>query len=362
MARAPKKPKIVEPILDSQMSRPTANELYVWCDYIELLCLVDTDRKLSRGRVLELLDDTAQMHGEQTDADLVAPGDGIQVDTDMSRGDSDAAGSNDGVATDAGYVGAQYETRVAGWFGNLAFRARVFGDAYPFRLSEDGQELEVLPVNSAPRELYIQMLMSSSLRLVPKNRQNELTESFEETSHMIFMQLMPKGWEVHRFGAKGASRYEGLLYDKLVALCKDLRGKLSLERRHFNSNDRGDGGLDLVAWHPMAGDERDGLPVALAQCGCTSDGDRWSKKSLEASPARLRTHIHLSHPWSTYYFMPHDLTDAVGSQMDWQQKAKLTEAIFIDRSRLIKLAALYGTVDQCITAKATVAEAVALTY
>jgi hypothetical protein len=208
----------------------------------------------------------------------------------------------------------------------------------------------------------VQMLISASLRLVPKHRRDELTESFEETSHEIFKQLMPAGWEVHRFGAKGASRYEGLLYDKLVALCKDLRGKLQLEARHVKANDRGDGGLDLVAWHPMAGDQRDGLPVALAQCGCTSDGDGWSKKSLEAAPAKLKGHIHLLHPWSAYYFMPHDLTEATGTQIDWQQRANLTETIVIDRCRLIRLAEFYNTVDQCVTATSTVTEALALSY
>lgn len=63
-------------------------------------------------------------------------------------------------------------------------------------------------------------------------------------------------------------------------------------------------------------DVRDGLPIALAQRGCTSDIDGWSKKSLGAAPANLRPHIHLLHPWSTYYFMPHDLTEASGTQID----------------------------------------------
>lgn len=359
MAQPPKKPKATEPILDSKMSRPTGSDLYIWCDYIELRCLVDKDRRLSRGRVQELLDDTAQMYGEQTDADVVNPADGAVAVPNADGDDPDAL---DGGPPVVGYLGTRDEMRVAGWFSNLSFRAKTFGDAYPFTLSADGQELEALPVDSQLRELYVQMLMSASLRLIPKRRHEELTESFEETSHEIFKQLMPMGWEVHRFGAKGASRYEGLLYDKLLALCKDLRGRLSLERHHLKANDRGDGGLDLVAWHPMGGDERDGLPVALAQCGCTSDGDGWSKKSLEAAPAKLRGHIHLLHPWSTYYFMPHDLTDATGAQIDWQQRANLTEAIVIDRSRLIRLATLYGSVDRCVTAKATVTEAVTLAY
>lgn len=358
MVHLPKKLKAAEPILDSKMSRPTGSDLYIWCDYIELRCLVDKDRRLSRGRLHELLDDTAQMYGEQTDADVVNPSGGI-VDIGLDDDDSDAA---DGTPPGSGHLGTRYEMRVASWFANLAFRAKLFGDAYPFKLSGDSQELEALPVNSQVRELYVQMLMSASLRLVPKRRRDELTESFEETSHEIFKQLMPLGWEVHRFGAKGASRYEGLLYDKLVALTKDLRGTFGLERRHYKPHDRGDGGLDLVAWHPMAGDTREGVPIALAQCGCTSDGDAWSMKSLEAAPAKLAGHLRVHHPWSAYYFMPHDLTEAVGTQIDWQQKPNLTSTIVIDRSRLIGLAKLYGSVDRCVTAKITVTEALALTY
>ena len=117
-----------------------------------------------------------------------------------------------------------------------------------------------------------------------------------------------------------------------------------------------------MAWHPMAGDQRDGLPVAMAQCGCTSDGDGWSMKSLEAASAKLRGHIHLLHPWSTYYFMPHDLTEATGTHIDWQQRANLTETIVIDRCRLIGLAVFYKTVERCVTAMPTVTEAVALSY
>lgn len=359
MAGQAKKPKkAAKPILDPKMSRPNGSDLYIWCDYIELRCLVDKDRRLSRGRMHELLDDTAQMYGEQTDADLVNPVDTVLL-PDSDADDPDAF---DGVPPGGGHVGTRNEMRVAGWFKNLAFRAKIFGDAYPFKLSADGQELELLQVDTPLRVLYVQMLMSASLRLVPKTRHDELTEPFEETSHEIFRQLMPMGWEVHRFGAKGAGRYEGLLFEKLKALVKDLRGKLHLEAKDFKPNDRGDGGLDLVAWHPMAGDERDGLPIALAQCGCTSDGDGWSKKSLEAAPAKLRPHIHLLHPWSTYYFMPHDLTEATGAQIDWQQRANLTETIVIDRSRMIRLATLYGAVNNCVTAKAAVTEAVALVY
>ena len=41
MASPAKKPKkAAMPILDAKMSRPNGSDLYIWCDYIELRCLV----------------------------------------------------------------------------------------------------------------------------------------------------------------------------------------------------------------------------------------------------------------------------------------------------------------------------------
>lgn len=368
MASPVKKPKksketkrAPQPILDAKMSRPNGSDLYIWCDYIELLCLVDKDRRLSRDRVHELLDDTAQMYGEQTDADVVNSSVAPNLPDDGAN-DPDAL---DDLPPDGGQIASHNEMRIAGWFQNLEFRAQIFGDAYPFKLSADRQELERESMDTPLRLLYVQMLMSASLRLVPRKRHMELTQSFEETSYEIFKQLMPKGWEVHRFGAQSASRYHGLLFNRLTALAKDLRGELNLQANDFNSKGQGDYGLDLVAWHPMAGDEhdrRDRLPIAFAQCGCTSKGDEWSMKSLEASPAKLKPQLGLSTSWSTYYFMPHDLTEASGSEIVWQQRRHLTESIVIDRSRLLRLAKFYDSVDRCMTAQDTVTEAVHLAY
>ena len=60
--------------------------------------------------------------------------------------------------------------------------------------------------------------------------------------------------------------------------------------------------------------------------------------------------------------MPHDLTEATGTQIDWQQRKNLTDSIVIDRCRLIRLAELYKSVDQCVTATDTINEALALNY
>lgn len=364
-----KSAKTAEPIpsiLKKEMTRPKLSDLYFWCDFIELKCLVDTDRRYGRGRLHELLDDTAQLYGEQTDAD----DDGLGIDFD-----EDGEGEQDGGAEpniedlEEGLISAPSgndippslanESRVAGYFKNLAYRAELFGDAYPFALSSDHQEILVRPIDTAARKLYVQLLLSSSLRLVPDTRWAELTETFEIVSEQIFAKLMPSGWQVHRFGAKGATRYKGLLFDKLTKLATDLRSELRLQAHDFKPNNRGDGGLDLVAWHPM-GDSRDSIPIALAQCGCTAD--EWSKKSLEAAPAKLWPHIPTLHPWATYYFMPHDLVSFVGTKQDWQRRAEVTSCIVVDRLRLLKLAAEYDVLEACAVAHKPVEEAQALQY
>lgn len=342
------------PILQNLDARPKASDIYLWCDYVELRCLTNADHKFSRGNLLELIDETVE----------IAPESEADDDADEDDVEGEVAGvnlANDGPDEDppAGATAAdKYETKVADIFANLHFRVSLFGDSYPFGLTDDTQELSLRDSDPAFRQLYLQLLLSSSLRLVPKRRRKELTEPFEAFSTRIFQCLMPNGWEVHRFGAKGAVRYTGNLYARLVKLAADLRGTLILKDTHVGKHNVGDQGLDIVAWHPLGDDARVGIPVAFAQCGCTAE--EWSLKTLEASPAALHPHLHIHHPWATYYFMPQDLVDAVGDTKDWQQRKKLTSSVVIDRMRLIKLAEQYGLQAHCAATAAQVSEARAL--
>ncbi|WP_162996009.1 hypothetical protein [Acidovorax sp. 1608163] len=297
--------------------------------------MLSSEARFSRGQVLEVLDDSAQLYGEVTDSDdplldIDLPGDGIESD-DESEAD---------LLPDASPVrnSVRNEAKAAEWFSHLEFRQKIFGASYPFEISEDRQELCLRPTLDESQRLYIQLLLSSSLRTIPKKRWPDLTEPFEEVSEKIFSSLMPKGWNVHRFGAKGSTRYTGKLYEKLAALAKDIRAEFTAPRHYYSERNTGDGGLDLVAWHSM-GDERICIPAALAQCGCVADD--WTMKTLEASPARLGANLRSPVPWTAYYFMPQDLLFNAGNTTDWHQGNDLTNAIIIDRYRLIKLASDY---------------------
>ena len=164
---------------------------------------------------------------------------------------------------------------------------------------------------------------------------------FEECSLAVFTHLMPKGAEVHPAWASGgaAGRYQGSLSDKYRAIARDIRAVPTFKDRDFKTGDHGDGGIDIVAWHPM-GDIRDAIPSALAQCGCSRED--WRRKHLEASPSKLRAKFNPYHPWTTYYFMPIDLRWEDG---DWANKSDFGDAIMVDRLRLVRLAKEFDLVD-----------------
>jgi hypothetical protein len=354
------------PLLAGLGAKPKASYAYLWCDFIELRCLTSPDHRFSRGDLEEMFSELAAvMHvpldeeeDEDEDEDSEARSE-LQREAEygseqsrrlleISAGKEPASGlmpADDRAATRSGKI-----------FSDLAFRARTFNGYYPFSLSADGQEIALREIDSAERQLYLQLLLSSSLRLVTRERRGELAEAFEATAHKIFQCLMPQGWEVHRFGAKGASsRFKGHLFVKFQALADAIKETLKVKKRHFHCNNYGDGGLDLVAWHPLGDDGRVALPVAFAQCGCAAE--EWSLKSLEGSPSRLGTVLTHQHPWATYYFMPQDLYESTTDGPDWQRRIALTASIVIDRLRLIRLATQYGIAESCADSEELVFEA-----
>lgn len=312
----------VVPILVDVSTKPDARRYarYRWCDYIELRCLTHTDKRFSRDNLAEAIGeskDTSPEDGDDApDPDAISLEDYEESNSGLQETDDDEALS-------------------AECFRQLRWRSRVFGESWPFELDEHAKEVKLKARLTATHYFYLQLLLSSLLKYCPKKRRDTYTASFEQISFYVFKDLMPKKSQVHRFGAGHGTRYTGKLFDKLTRLAQDIRGELRLERRDFPATDVGDGGLDLVAWHDL-GDERDHIPIALGQCGCTVDG--WPDKMLEASPAKLSKKLVTGHDWSTYYFMPLDLTDERDGKMDWQEKRNMATAIVIDRLRLVKLA------------------------
>jgi hypothetical protein len=313
-------------------TRPNAAkyELYRWCDYVELRCLTHKDKRFSRDGLTEALGESRKIAANVGDD---------AEDADVMDHLGEVAGEADPPVEDDDRPVAELddaeELLSTQTFRQLAWRARAFGATWPFEIDAGAREIRLKPDRDDAQVLYLQMLLSSMLRYCAVKRRHELTGPFEYVALHVFSSLMPQSAQVHRFGAGRGEAFAGALYDKLVELARAVRGTLLLERRDFPKNDVGDGGLDLVAWHELA-DQRNHIPVALGQCGCTVSG--WPTKALEASPARLHNQLHTGHRWATYYFMPLDLTDEVDGKMGWQQRRDLGDAIYVDRLRVVRLA------------------------
>ena len=333
---------MTEPVLKNLTMPPKAgqHELYRWCDYIELRCLTHMDHRFSRDALVESI---AENH--DTDAD-VSLNEAHEDDDDQGADDEEVARVND-----------RHEQHSAFCFKHLRWRDSVFAEHWPFTLDEHANEIRMKPDLSDAHRFYLSLLMSASLRYVHLKRWRGLTGLFEKASTEIMKGLMPRGAEVHPFGAAETTRYKGHLFDRLTQLAKDVRGSLNLKKSHFSAHDSGDGGLDIVAWHSL-GDERAGMPIAFAQCGCTATG--WPDKMLQASPSHLGAHLNTLHDWTTYYFMPLDLSTEIDGSMDWQMRSDFGSAIVVDRLRFIRLAAKFTIPTAPITAHEHVNEAQAL--
>jgi len=336
---------------------PSSSDLYLWCDYVEVRCLTHPDKRFSRQNLIECLAELDAFSMRDGEDDEVADYDGDDGDYEGEAVDElgqfaerDPIGQDirDPIPTTD-----RRESKVSSIFAQLGVRAAVFDNGYPFALDDGLQELRLMEARTGEHGLYLQLLLSASLRLIDPARRAELTDEFESISEKIFRGLMPAGWEVHQFGAKASTRYRGHLYNRLATLADDWRGYLRIKKAHLKTRNSGDGGLDLVAWHPLGADGRVGIPIAAAQCGCTAE--EWSLKQLEASPSKLN--IDVLHKWATYYFMPQDLLGVIDGQHDWQRRNDVASAIVIDRLRIMRLARQFDADLQYVNLTPAVLEA-----
>ncbi|HAK34147.1 MAG TPA: hypothetical protein DCM44_04740 [Pantoea sp.] len=274
------------------------NDEFFWADFLEIRAIVHPDKRFNRGELDSVMRSQPENYTREQ---------------------------------------SQEKWRLAVDF--IIQRQVIFGDSYPFQVSDDMDEIivanqDVNELNSL-QHLYLSLLLCANIKYIPKSRRAEITRSFEVLSLPIFSSLMPKGVQVVPNWAGGGeeAKYTGSLFEKYQAIASDIRcTSVGLKERDFKKGDHGDGGLDIIAWHPM-GDERDAIPIAFVQCGCSQK--EWVAKQLEASYAKLGSKLPVTHPWATYYFLPQDLRWMDG---DWAYKADIGNAIFVDRLRLINLA------------------------
>jgi hypothetical protein len=303
-------------MLDNLDTPPKGTDSFIWTDFAELRAIVHPDRCFSRGDLSSI---------EKRSRDL---GGGFKLEE---------------------------RWREIANFSSI--RKIEFKSFYPFSVSDNEDTISFAFDGSPSQQAYLGLLIASCMRNIANTRKAEVARAFEETCFQLFSHLMPSGSEVRATWANGGAEatYSGTLYQKMMAIANDLRCTPNFKERDFKEKDSGDGGIDLIAWHPMA-DEREGMPIAFAQCGCSRDD--WRFKQLEASPAKHYRKLPVMHQWATYYFLPLDLRHTDG---DWAYKDDIGSAIIVDRLRLLRLVEQYG-LYQSLPAMPYVDEGIAFQY
>jgi len=293
---------------------PDTSDLRLWTDYVELLCLVNIDREVSKDDVLGRI-------AEGKDLDV--HGDDIGPETGDEPGAS-------GVDLDAARRDDRRARRVDDVFNHLVFRHGMFRDFYPFTLVRNGNTLSARNTSTAKHKLYLFLLLSSNLRYVLRPTREVLTDDFELVSAEVLRRCLPEGSNVPVFGKNphAPAQYRGLLWDKVNRLAQDLQEQVHIQQTDFKPRDSGDNGLDIVAWVPM-GDNRGGYLAVFGQCACTEE---WVSKQHSSSAEAWRAVMTLTAPPSNMAFVPFCLRQSNGS---WSARHDIHGSILIDRFRFV---------------------------
>ena len=291
---------------------PPTTATHHWADYVELLALTNLDGEFSRDDLLE------RWKGQD---DIAAPAETLDDDDPpllpsfgASKGDVDDRRRQ--VADDV--------------FAHLDYRARTFDAAYPFEVHTGSLGRLRRRRASKRRQLYVFLLLASSLRNVPIKRRSSFTSPFERLAAEVLRAWLPKGAEVHPFGTGDSrSRYRGTMWQKLETLSSDLNERIGVDESSFAPTDTGDLGLDVVAWLPL-GDTEPSLPVWFAQVTCQKD---WKAKQYESGKA-WESYLSMRAPRGNLLFVPYCFRDAAGR---WYDPKWPVAAVVLDRQRVLWL-------------------------
>jgi hypothetical protein len=291
---------------------PRVGHRHTWADYVELLCLFNLDREVSKDVLVERFRER-QDTGEELDEE---PEDEVEETIEHALGET-----QEGAFTDE-RLGEKAEEL----FRHLKFREGVFGKKYPFAVDMTRRRLTLRRTTGASR-LYLFLLLASNLRYFRKLTQR-LTSDFETLSKRALEQILPETAKVYFFhGAGRSGRYKGRLFDKLTLLAEDLAETMNVDAQDFEDGNVGDGGLDLVGWVPL-GDSVPGMLLCLAQCACT---DKWVKKQRE--PLAIHEIMTLKGTPAKLTFIPFCFRRPTG---EWFYKHDVATVV-MDRLRLMYL-------------------------
>ena len=284
-------------------------------DYIELLCLFNTDRVIGQG-------DIHNRYLKYSDIDNEP-----QEDEYEDEDEEQAVGDDE---LDEAELTDRWTERFEGFFRNLKYRAAAFGSLYPFTVSDSLNQIKLRSCLSEHQKLYVYLLMASSLRNFDKAVQTRIGNSFECISAEALKRYVGENAEVHIFAANPSSRYRGNINVKVNELAQDLFEESLVRENPLSTNSSKDEGLDIVGWFPFE-DESPNRLLIFGQCAC---GEDWRGKQSSSGYEAWSGLIRLSIKPVNSIFIPYCFRDSSGN---WYAKHEIRMSLMIDRLRIMKL-------------------------
>lgn len=280
---------------------------HYFCDYIELVALVNNDDFFTKSDIYDIFYDDDKIKIKENTSDII-------------------------LGNETSKVVDNWKNKIGEWFDILNIREVLFKEFYPFIIINQGSiALKSNLTNS--HKLYIFLLLNSTQKYLSKNK-NLLTSDFEEFSLIALKNYLPINANSYRFGNSmlDYDRYKGKLLHKINLLANDLKYKTQYDKEDFDDKDNGDGGLDLVSWFPFHNDEnQNNMQVILSQC---ATGKEWYKKQYETDKV-TSNFINFKTKVNSAIFIPYD--GRRENRTFTEQKEILNDIWVFDRIRILNL-------------------------
>ena len=280
-----------------------------WADYLELLCLISSDKEISLNDIITLYSQE-ELSG-------------------ISNGDEDHSEKVDKLRASFTEI-----------FRYIFSRMDYMDDYYPFtKIDEDTIKMEKM---DEKKLLYIFLLLSSNTSYITDNKiPSFFRKSFERISVDIMKILYPN-FRNELFGTstkKGDFFYGGKVIKKLEALkgCLNttLKKKVYDNKRYLSPS--GDGEIDLISYMKIDKDmcATYMLPACFGQC--TTSYKDWKKKQGSIKFDSLNNIFEDLAHFHEYSFISFPLR-GINGKWDTEEADKI-QTIIIDRIRFLNILA-----------------------
>jgi len=281
-------------------------DFHYWADYIEILCLINKDGIISQSDFIDRLKKERDLEDSE--------------DYDKTEKNSKKNEKANLFAEDC--------------FKLLDSRITTFKNYYPFTLSEDSKSLYTKTSIDLKQKIYLFLLMSSNLGYFEKFN-TELTSSFELLSLGALKNILPpNNSKSFIFGSSNIEKIKNekvrndTFWKKLQHLATTLKEKVNILEEDLSKYNKGDGGLDLVAWIDL-GDNNRHFPIFFCQCACTPE---WNSKQNSSKFDRWNNFMSFATYPQNIIFIPFAFRSANG---DWHEEYLIEKTIVFDRQRLL---------------------------